>query len=41
MEQIVKTIRTNRPSKQPKFRLNELPEVSQSERQPKSLVANK
>lgn len=40
MEQIVKTIRTNRPPKQPKFRLDELPKVIQTDRQPKSLIAD-
>ena len=40
MEQIVKTIRTNRPQKQPKFRLDELPKVIQTDRQPKSLIAD-
>ena len=41
MAQIVKSIKSNRPIRQPKTGLEELPEVSQSERQPKSLVANK
>lgn len=41
MAQIVKSIKSNRPVKQPKTGLDELPEVKQSERQPKSLVANK
>ena len=41
MAQIVKSIKSNRPIRQPKTGLDEFSEVSQSERQPKSLVANK
>ena len=36
-QNIVKTIVTNRPPKQPKFALEQLPEVKQTNRPPKSI----